>query len=357
MRKKRGIIYHNVHLVGIGLTLIILLFLLLFILPTIIGEDIIDEKYPEIKFTYPTPPNATKKELNYTEIKINTTEKNLETFIWNWNGTDYPLHYDSLVLFMNLDNNANLGESNAYVKDLSLYENHGTIYGATYTQARHGYGLEFNNKEDYLGISDDSSLDLDIFSIEFWFKPHENYKENSGYISFVYHDNYKIYMQDGKIVFDYNGNKINSSTNSWEKDRWYHILATFDGVQALYVNGLKEKSIIVFAPFNVKNMAGENVAFFLNSGDIVLKGNCKAQSCSYPKDDAFVVQNQQSETVAYIDNNGNLCIEDTNCNDNDIKCDDGDTFIVKNTHDEIVSYIDSNGNLCLVGDLIENGIS
>lgn len=350
MTKKRGVCYHNANLVALGIALVTLLVLVM----NSIAEDIIT---PLINFTYPTPPNGTKKEENYAEIRINTTEEGLNTFVWNWNGTNYTFYDNSLVLMMNFENNPALGESNTHVKDLSKYENDGAIDGATYKEGVYGYGLEFDGN-DYVSVSDDNTLDLDVFSLEFWFKPNKDYEEGSDYLSFFYDDDYKIYMENGKIMFDYEGNKISSLTNQWEKDRWYYILVTYDGVQKIYVNDINENSVIVAAPFIVKNNNGENVAFFLNDGDLILKGDCNAGSCSYPGDDAFIIQNSKSETVAYINSIGDLCIEDSNCNDKDANCNnpsDG-SFIVKGANDEIVSYINSDGELCLIGDLIEKGI-
>ncbi len=76
-----------------------------------------------------------------------------------------------------------------------------------------------------------------------------------------------------------------------------------------------------------------------------------------PGDDAFIIQNSSGETVAYINSTGDLCIEDSNCNDNDAGCSapgDG-SFILKDSDDTIVSYINATGHLCLTGDLTENG--
>lgn len=318
----------------------------------------IDPIAPLINFDDPTPPNGTITSDTKVEINISIEEENLDKLIWNWNGTNYTFYIGSLVLMMNFDNITALGENNTYVKDLSYSENDGIIHGATYTEGKYGYGLRFDS-DDYVDIDDEGSLDLDIFSIEFWFKPDEDYNSSSGYMSLVYEDNYEIYMENGNMVFEYEGNKVNSSTDTWEKDQWYHILVTYDGVQTIYVDGLKEESTIVIAPFTVKNMAGDNVAFFLNSGDIVLRGNCNAGSCSYPESDGFIIQNSIAETVAYIDNDGDLCIEDSNCNDNDANCDNpsNGSFIIKNTDNRIVSYINSTGGLCLIGNLTENGIS
>ena len=108
--------------------------------------------------------------------------------------------------------------------------------------------------------------------------------------------------------------------------------------------------------FYLKNNLGENIASFRDSGDIVLKGNCNTGICSSPGNDALVIQDSNSDTVAYIDDQGNLCLEDNDCNYQDIDCSnppDG-SFIIKDDNDIIVSYIGSSGQLCTKGVINQN---
>lgn len=111
--------------------------------------------------------------------------------------------------------------------------------------------------------------------------------------------------------------------------------------------------------FEVKSNAGESVAKFSSSGNITLKGTCTASAnCIAPADAPFIIQNPAADTVSYIDNFGNLCVEDSNCNDNDANCDSpGDnSFIIQNGNGANVAYINSTGSLCLKGSLIQNGM-
>ena len=217
MSKKRGGFNQStqsINLAELGVVSIILLSFLLFIIPSIIG-DIPDGIYPSINFTYPTPFYGEHREESYVDIKINITEEDLRIFKWNWDGTNYTFYYDSLALMFNFDNIAELGEYDGYVKDLSVYGNDGTVYGATYTEGKKDGGLKFQNKNDYVDVADSISLDLEEFSVEFWFKPDENYGLGSNYMGFVVDDDYEIYMENGRMVFDYKGSKV-SSTNSDE---------------------------------------------------------------------------------------------------------------------------------------------
>jgi hypothetical protein len=119
------------------------------------------------------------------------------------------------------------------------------------------------------------------------------------------------------------------------------------------------------APFILRNSGGINVALFSDEGDIMIKGACSAQAnCGVaPADSVLIIRDfTGTNDVAYIDNNGNMCIEDTvsGCHDlvADINClaPVGDSFLVEDLSNKIVSYIDSNGKLCYIGDFETNSI-
>ena len=108
--------------------------------------------------------------------------------------------------------------------------------------------------------------------------------------------------------------------------------------------------------FYIKNSNNENVAYFGDRGNIVLKGNCFKISNCVPPVDSFIFKNSNENTVAYVDNQGNLCIETGDCQSS-ISCNPtiNDEFIIQNEN-RVVSWIDlTNGNLCYIGRLTENG--
>ncbi|MBW2975195.1 LamG domain-containing protein [Candidatus Woesearchaeota archaeon] len=318
-----------------------------------------DEDDPLIGFSLPTPYDG--KITNDPIVETNATiwEENLERFIWDWNGTDSTFYINNLVLMLDFDNIAAWGEDGTHAKDFSYYGNDGEIHGAGYAEGFYGKALSFDGVDDYVDVEDEGSLDLDILSIEFMFKPDEEYDGSSGYVSFIEEDNYRIYMENGKMVFEYDESKVDSATDVWMNDEWYHVIATYDGEMKIFVNGIKENSAVVIGPFTLKDMDGNNVAFFLSTGDIVLKGGCSAaETCAVPDIGGFIIEDEEGEAGAYIDYDGNLCIEDSECEGNHENCDnpsDG-SFIIKDTDGRIVSYINSSGGLCLVGKLRENEI-
>lgn len=112
--------------------------------------------------------------------------------------------------------------------------------------------------------------------------------------------------------------------------------------------------------FYVKNSSNENIAWFDNLGNIVLKGTLTTGGdCADAPEDSFLVQRcngKDCNTVAYIDSStGDMCIEG-DFSDNQPYC-MGGGFIIKDSSGAIVSSISSYyGHLCLTGKLYENAI-
>ena len=94
-----------------------------------------------------------KTDINVS-LQLNSSES-LNTFIFNWNNTNYTFYDDSLVLGMSFENNSLLGENSTHAYDFSIYENNGTIYGATYVDSGtvYGKGLDFDGIDDYVLIN------------------------------------------------------------------------------------------------------------------------------------------------------------------------------------------------------------
>jgi len=78
-------------------------------------------------FEVPTPTHNDNFTQNWAEINVSIAEENLSTFKFNWNGENYSIYGDNLVLGMNLDENADLGENSTFAHDFSKYKNHGKL--------------------------------------------------------------------------------------------------------------------------------------------------------------------------------------------------------------------------------------
>lgn len=108
--------------------------------------------------------------------------------------------------------------------------------------------------------------------------------------------------------------------------------------------------------FYIKNVSGSNVAWLGNEGNILLKGTCTSGgACTAPLN-SFIIQDSAGGTAAYIDPNGNLCIETGDCSDKSATCNNvNNAFIIKNQNDENKIFIDYTGDLCLTGTLTQGG--
>lgn len=159
------------------------------------------------------------------------------------------------------------------------------------------------------------------------------------------------------LEIDYTNTSLTiNSTNFVESDEYIIKILATDGINT----GNDTTTTFTIAKsdkFYIKNPTGTNVAYFSGLGNIVLAGICTAPAdCNAPAN-SFIIKGANYNTVAYVDSNGNLCIEDSDCGDQDSSCETTrtpDSFIIKNGND-IVSYINKTGGLCLEGTLTENG--
>ncbi|MFH1585758.1 MAG: LamG-like jellyroll fold domain-containing protein [archaeon] len=214
--------------------------------------------FPLINFTNPTPPNATTTSNTSIEINVSITEENLDTVIWNWNGTNFTMFNDSLILMMNFDNVSALGESynnsnGSIILDISGFENNGTLYtGAagdiTYssTSGKYGGAFEFDGVDDGIQVSNSDSLENiteSNYSWGGWYYP--NIAEGSHAIVCKegFHTLLK-YIADQKFYFTiYNvSNRAYNveSSSTYSPGNWYFVFGTLNTESKtilLYVNG------------------------------------------------------------------------------------------------------------------------
>jgi hypothetical protein len=91
---------------------------------------------PEIDFVAPTPDDSDST--SNTSVEINITVKEailMDDFTYNWNGTNYTIYNDSLMMMVNLDEYHFVGENTETVRDFSRNglkgEGVGTIWNAS----------------------------------------------------------------------------------------------------------------------------------------------------------------------------------------------------------------------------------
>ncbi|MCD4771682.1 hypothetical protein K8R30_04700 [archaeon] len=106
--------------------------------------------------------------------------------------------------------------------------------------------------------------------------------------------------------------------------------------------------------FEFRGNGSEVVAAFLGNGGLNLKGDCSiSANCTAPQN-SLIFQDTSNTTVAYIDSDGNICLESGSCNDNQTSCNPSeDAFIIQDGLGLNLSYVDFSGEMCLTGELNE----
>ncbi len=117
-----------------------------------------------LSFVPPTPNNGSSQSETSVEINVSITNAtDVGNITFNWNGTNYSVFDNSLVLMMNFDNVSAIGENDTNFADISSYGNDGVCYGASCPnsmQGRYGKALNFTGSGTYINCSNDTSLDL-----------------------------------------------------------------------------------------------------------------------------------------------------------------------------------------------------
>ena len=127
---------------------------------------------PFISFVNPTPSHGTQT--TGSSLTINSTitgVSNLLKFVFNWQGTNYSLYDEDLILHLSLNNNSALGENNSLVYDSSRGGHNGSVLdGAEYiVSGKYAGAYNFTGG---LGINISASEDFNVdeFTISLWVK-------------------------------------------------------------------------------------------------------------------------------------------------------------------------------------------
>lgn len=207
-----------------------------------------DNTPPFLDFVSPTPTNATSS--TNTSFKINTTisETSLGSMIYNWNGTNFTIYNDSLVLMMNFDNVSSLGENSTRVVDLSKYQNNGTaVNGAFYnTSGKYNGAYQFDGVNDYIDLGNSTSTQItNNITLSAWVK--------TSATSNAYRDviaNQWNYQDSGIMLSTYGASTIHvpysngsvftylDATYTFSDGNWHFIATTFSsGTLRIYADG------------------------------------------------------------------------------------------------------------------------
>ncbi|KKM07542.1 hypothetical protein LCGC14_1732880, partial [marine sediment metagenome] len=224
----------------------------------------IDSIYPQINFTLPpTPSNDTTTSNTSIEINVSITEANLNEVKFNWNGTNYTIFNDSVVLFMNFDNRSALGENDTHVFDISGTGNNGTVNGTSVmnlTGGKYHGAFEFDGINDYINMGSDASLD-NIFAgggtISAWFYAKSYGELSFGRIFFKGSDasntaSTQLYLQNSsglekrlKLYRSFDGANGQWHIGDINLNTWYHAVVVYNedsvnNIPVFYLNGVSQ---------------------------------------------------------------------------------------------------------------------
>ncbi|MBT4165650.1 LamG domain-containing protein, partial [archaeon] len=223
---------------------------------------------PGINFTDESVLNGTLTGDTSVEINVSIVDSALEEVKYNWNGTNFTLFNDSLVLMMNFDNVSALGENSTHVVDVSNGGNNGSVVDAVWNATgRYGGGFEFDGSGDVVTIAYDNSLDFAKNSNKttwsLW------YKQNDGtstryFLSFRGLSNVLIYT-DGSLINIANcdGGCTNELSDTIPSlNEWHNVVVVYDSYSTsyLYVDGQEVDSKI-----GAKNFTSSNAPIYIGS--------------------------------------------------------------------------------------------
>jgi len=219
---------------------------------------------PQISFVEPpTPVNEAIIEGTSVEIEVSITESALADVTFNWDGTDYSLYDDSLVLMFNFDNVAALGEYYEVhpeygVEDLSGQENHGILSAIPgipqWVAGRYGGAFDFTGNgvdsgQSILVPHSDSLNPYDgDFAIAVWILTRDDYdgdilrKGSTGTAS----TNYKLEHAPGgdtdTIALNFTTDGTDATVTSaaaYNDEQWHFVVAQRRVNQAeLWIDGV-----------------------------------------------------------------------------------------------------------------------
>ena len=220
------------------LTLPIALILLFSIISSVLADDTTN---PLIEFLEPTPDNNDYQTHRYVNINVSIQEENLDTLNYNWNGTNYTMYDDTLVLMYNFDKLASLGEDSSTVVDMTGNGNSGSVTQATWTSLG-----KYNGAFDFDGTGDSitTSIDLDTYSsftVTGWVYPRDTGESGTRTGFFGQNDAFETL---------WDGTTLNYWTESGdcditvEKNQWVHLALQYHSSTIyIYKNGALANSV------------------------------------------------------------------------------------------------------------------
>ncbi len=234
---------------------------------------------PEISFVGPpdgpTPDDGATIVGTSVEIQASITESALADVTFNWNGTNYLLYDESLVLMFNFDNVDALGENysvnGSWVEDLSAAGNHGWIENRTFTyegkpvtlempvwveDGRYGGAFDFvgngvdSGQSILVAHSDSLNPGLRDFAIAVWIQTRDDYdgdilrKGSTNTAGTWYKLEHSPSPNNNRLSLNFNTDGTDATVTSaaaYDDNQWHFVVAQRAGGYAeLWIDGVYE---------------------------------------------------------------------------------------------------------------------
>ncbi len=216
-----------------------------------------DYSTSDLEYLSPTPSNNSVQSNRFVRINVSISEPNLKELKFNWNGTNFTIYNDSLVLMMNFDNVSELGEDGTYVVDLGREGNDGTVNGPVWKSlGKFGGAFEFDGDDDYINCGNDSSFNMGShdFTVSAWI----NTTVSSGYNLIISKGScggggkrynlwgYRQETSSSALIIDDDTGcgapEVHGSTHI-NDGKWHHITGVKDGnYLRIYIDGKEDST-------------------------------------------------------------------------------------------------------------------
>jgi len=241
-------------------TILIIIFIAcsFLIMTSIVSAD--DTTDPVLNFTDPTPGHETSQTETNVSINVSITEENLDEVVYNWNGINYTMYNDSLVLMYNFDNVASLGEGSSHVFDISGHGHNGTTQNGASptTDGKYDGAYTFDGSNDHItiGIVEFGQA----FTVSTWIKPtawgtdvdqyihnvfsNEGSAESSTF-AFRLGSQGQSSLRQRLAIAIYQGGSANDyeSSSDLTLNIWQHLAVSWDGSNVrFYINGVLDRT-------------------------------------------------------------------------------------------------------------------
>lgn len=197
------------------------------------------------------PTTGTQTENKTVELNFNITEANLKEINFSWDGFNYSLYDENIVLVYNFNNNSIFGESGSLIYDVSGngFNSTSITSGATVNlSGRSGGSYSFDGTNERIRTSLTDELNNTNWTISIWVNTYGYCDPSKGSIIGKTWSYWMRLNSDCNIFYNSKNTTgtdrtMASSGNLLNNSNWNHLVYTFNGSWTLgYINGNLEVS-------------------------------------------------------------------------------------------------------------------